>query len=561
MQKIWKIKSRTKQNFVEQLLENRGFAGAASAAEFLEPQYAGLHDPFLFKDMRKACERIWQAIENSEKILIYSDYDADAITANAVVYRGLQALGAAAEIYIPDRFTEGYGLNPEAFEKIKAAGVSVVITVDCGTNSTLEAEICKTAGIDLIITDHHELTGAQPRAFALINPKLPGEQYPYHEITGVGVAFKLVCGIFSYRERHPLPEGYEKWFLDLVAIGTVADCHSLLGENRILVKYGLKVLAKTKWTGLAALLEASGLKDKALSGGLDTYVLGFVIAPRINAAGRIEHASIAFDLLATDDRAKAAELAARLEQLNSRRQALTENVMSEARIQLEQISDRKILLAAGSDWPKGVVGLVAGKLVEEFARPVLVLEKGELECTGSARSISSFNVVDALASARHVLVRFGGHAAAAGFTLKTEHVEVFYKSLLDYAEANMPDGEAAKILELEAELAPEEINLDNLAAIEKFEPFGVDNLRPRFALCNAEVVGFTAVGKDQKHLQLTVAARGKQFKCIGFGFGKAAAGLRLGDKIDLAFEFLGEVWNGAKLLKLKLVDFRKTEYV
>ena len=542
---------------LEQLLAARGIAGEPEMAAFLQPDYEKLHDPLLFRDMAKAVDRIWRAIESGEKILIYSDYDADAITANAVVYRALQALGAKAEVYIPDRFTEGYGLNPEAFGKIKEQGVKVVITVDCGTNSLIEAQICRVSGIDLIITDHHELTGALPEAYALINPKVPGETYPYHEITGVGVAFKLACGILARREKHNLPAGYEKWLLDLVAIGTVADCHSLLGENRILVKYGLKVMAKTKWPGLAALMELAGLKEKVLSGQLDTYAVGFVIAPRINAAGRIEHASIAFDLLATDDRAQALQLAEQLERLNAKRQALTENVMSEARAQLELISERKVLLAVGSDWPKGVVGLVAGKLVEEYSRPVLVLEKGEFECTGSGRSIGTFNLVEALQTAKDVLVRFGGHAAAAGFTLRTEHVEVFYKKLLDHAEANLPEEALARVLELDAELAPDEINLNNLEALENFEPFGVDNTRPKFSLSAAEVIDFAAVGKEQKHLQLTVSAGGKIFKCIGFNFGRAAQSLRAGEKIDLAFELLGDSWNGVKRLKLRILDFRK----
>ena len=450
MQKTWNVRTRTHENLVEQLLADRGIA-REGAADFLRPEYHALHDPFLFRDMRKACDRIWEAIAAGEKILIYSDYDADAITANAVVFRCLKTIGADVSVYIPDRFTEGYGLNVAAFEMIAQGGASVVITVDCGTNSTAEADFCAERGIDLIITDHHEVTGDLPCAFALINPKNRDDAYPYHELVGVGVAFKLACALLSYRDMHELPLGYEKWFLDLVAIGTVADCHSLLGENRILVGYGLRVLPKTKWVGLHALL-ASAREP------YDTYTLGFVVAPRINAAGRIEHASIAFDLLTTDGATRAAALAAQLEALNARRQQLTENVMSEARAQLELIRANTVLLASGTDWPKGVVGLVAGKLVEEFSRPVLVLERGEVESTGSARSLGGFNMVDALTAVKQHLVRYGGHAAAAGFTLRTSDVEIFYRDLLAYADLNADVASFARVLDVEAELAAGEIS-------------------------------------------------------------------------------------------------------
>lgn len=560
MQRIWQLKKQTEKDLLAQLLANRGIKSEQQIADFLNVDYAKLHDPFLFKDMKKAVQRIWQAIEGKEKILIYSDYDADAVTANAVLYRMFESLGIKVEVYIPDRFAEGYGLNLEAFEKIKAQGVQVVITVDCGTNSVAEAEFCKANGIDLIITDHHEITGATPDAYALINPKNPAEKYPYHELVGVGVAFKVACAVLAQRDRHDLPEGYEKWLLDLVAIGTVADCHSLLGENRILVKYGLKVLAKTKWIGLQALLDLAGISGKPL----DTYTLGFIIAPRINAAGRIEHASSAFNLLVTNDPEQALQLAKDLETLNSRRQMLTETVMSEAREQLALIQERKILMAAGTDWPKGVVGLVAGKLTEEFGKPVLVMERGAEESTGSARSIPSFNIVEALKYSESVLVKYGGHAAAAGFTVRTEHIDVFYKNLLEFADKNINESDLSRVIDIEAEAKADDLNLKTLQTLEAFEPFGVDNNKPKFLVSNVEVRGCNAVGKDQKHLQLAIAARlgngaDKVFKCIAFGFGKAAANLAPGKKIDLVCEMIADNWQGRTDLKLRIIDFRETQ--
>lgn len=579
MQKIWKIKERTRQDLIAQLLENRGLATPQQIQDFLNPDYSKLHSPFLFKDMRKAVDRIWDAILRNQKILIYSDYDADAITSNALLFRTFQFFGIKPEIYIPDRFTEGYGLNLEAFAKIKEQGADVVITVDCGTNSVAEADFCLENGIDLIITDHHELTGAAPKSYALINPKIPGEEYPYNQLTGVGVAFKLACALLQDKSRHGfaanglapaanIKEGYEKWLLDLVAIGTVADCHSLLGENRVLVKYGLQVLAKTKWPGLRALMLRSGLAEKAAAGKLDAYSIGFVIAPRINAAGRIDHAKGAFDLLVCDDYTEAVQLAAELERLNSHRQMLTETVMSEARLQIGLISERKILLAVGDNWPKGVVGLVAGRLCEEYAKPVLVLERGEVESTGSARSVPAFNIVSALNFSRQILVKYGGHAAAAGFTLKSEHIDLFYKNILDFAERNLADQDLVKIREIDAEIFPEQINIENAEMIERFGPFGIDNQKPKLMVSGVEIRDMTVVGKDQKHLQMEVSVPGgngssdsngsRSLKCIGFNLAKSAQGLlRIGQKIDLAVELMVDEWNGRKNIKLKIIDFRK----
>ncbi|HMQ01872.1 MAG TPA: DHH family phosphoesterase, partial [Candidatus Doudnabacteria bacterium] len=332
MAKHWQIKPVVPQGILEmfpelsslqvQLLHNLGLSDPDRADWFLNPDYHNLYDPFLFTQMQSAIERTWQAIERKEKILIYGDYDADAVTANALLTRTFQYLGVEVESYIPDRFTEGYGLNLEAFQKIKERGVRVVITVDCGTNSVAEALYCKQNGIDLIITDHHEITGAIPESYTLINPKNPEEVYPDKQITGVGVAYKFAKALLSNHElvmaqrgvsaEDHIPE-WDKWLLDLVAIGTVADCHSLLGENRILVKFGLKVLQKTRWLGLRLLMENAGIDlNKKVP---DSVTLGFIIAPRINAAGRLEHADIALQLLTTTDYAEAIDLANRIEEI------------------------------------------------------------------------------------------------------------------------------------------------------------------------------------------------------------------------------------------------------
>jgi single-stranded-DNA-specific exonuclease len=562
MQKVWQIKHPRSEDFITELLHERGIRTEEQVKEFLNPTYSNLHDPFLFTEMNIAVDRIWKAVQNKEKILIFSDYDADAITAISVLYRLFKFLGVEAETYIPDRFTEGYGLNLAAFEKIREMGVTLVLTVDCGTNSTEEANFCKANGIDLIITDHHEITGDTPDAFALINPKNPQETYPYHELTGVGVAFKVACGVLSRKENHQLPDGFEKWLLDYVAIGTVADIHSLVGENRILVKYGLQVLAKTKWIGLRELIKLAGLDLSDPSKAGDTYPLGFVIAPRINAAGRIDHAGLAFRLLATDDGVEAQKLARELETLNTRRQQITEVVMSEAREQLIHIQNNKVLLATAKDWPKGVVGLVAGKLTEEFQKPVIVLEKGETQSTGSARSTKDLNIVDALKDASEFLVRFGGHAAAAGMTLNNENVDVFYRRILDFADKEMP-AEHIKVVEIDTELLPADVNIKNYETLDKFQPFGVDNPKPRFALMGLVLEQFQTVGKTSQHLQVTFSTEGNSgkmiLKGIGFGFGPSSGQLVAGGRYDVAFEMIADSWQGKKNIKLRLIDMRKAE--
>jgi single-stranded-DNA-specific exonuclease len=564
MQKIWKIKEREHPKILDQLLANRGInpEDQKQLEDFLNPKYQQTYDPFLFADMRKAAERVWQAIEKQEKVYIYSDYDADAVTAATVVYRGLKLLSLECDVYIPDRFSEGYGLNLEAFEKIKNESATLVITVDCGTNSTAEAEFCKANGIDLIITDHHEITGVIPDAFALINPKRPGEKYPFHELTGVGVAFKFIAAIFSDRERNTLAEGYEKWLLDLVAIGTVADCHSLLDENRILVSYGLQVLKKTRWPGLRALLQLAGVEPQDIS----AKTLGFTLAPRINAAGRLEHASGAFNLLIADDAMEAAALAAALDAINKKRQLLTEIVISEARAQIEVVQDRKILMVSGADWPKGVVGLVAGKLADEYGKPVLVLERGEEFSTGSARSTPEFNIVEALIYSKDYLVKYGGHAAAAGFTVRTENLGVFYKQLLAFADA-LPEVESnimgeesnARVIEAEAEILPEELTLQTAQSIEKLEPFGQDNQRPILVLQNAELEFLTPVGKEKQHVQIGAQAGGRKFKGIAFSAAKAFSRFETGEQVDLLFETMVDSWNGMNNLKLRVIDMRPTQ--
>ncbi len=584
MPKIWKLKSQIPQDVAEklseypplmrQLLYNRGLTDKHQTADFLNPRYENLHSPFLFKDMQKAVDRIWLAVDRGEKICIYGDYDADAVTANAVLRQTFKYLGHQnMESYIPDRFTEGYGVNLEALEKIKDGGAGLIITVDCGTNSVDAAEFCKVNGIDFIITDHHEIIGPTPDAYALINPKNSEDTYPYHEITGVGVAFKLACGILSDAvragaalARPPFDDGrlklaptqhipgWEKWLLDLVAIGTVADCHSLMGENRILVKYGLKVLRKTKWPGLRALAQSSAL-DFAKNPP-DTYTLGFIIAPRLNAAGRLEHADQALDLLLENNLESAMPKAADLETVNRRRQDITQRIVSEAREAALLLGERKILVLSNADWHKGVVGLVAGKLAEEFYKPVIVLEKGELESTGSARTAGNFDVVESLKYASRHLVRFGGHKQAAGLTVKNEHLGIFYQKILEYADKNSADDDSSPVLRLEAELEPTDLSLVTCHLLLQLEPFGIGNPKPIFLMPKFRVISVKLVGKQSSHLQIKFRIADKEVAGIMFSASNFAKNLKIGDTVDIAAELMCDEWNGKKEVKLRIIDLK-----
>lgn len=573
MAKLWQLKNPVPQAILEQfpelsslqvqLLYNLGLSDPDRVDWFLNPDYHNLYDPFLFSEMQIAVDRTWQAIAAGEKILIYGDYDADAVTANAVLTQTFRYLGVEVESYIPDRFTEGYGLNLDAFEQIKARGINVVITVDCGTNSVAEAEFCKQNGIDLIITDHHEITGEIPKSFALVNPKNPHELYPDKQITGVGVAYKFAKALLTDHEQVIQQRGIEaeahipewdKWLLDLVAIGTVADCHSLLGENRILVKFGLKVLQKTRWLGLRLLMENAGVDVNKKTP--DTVTLGFTIAPRINAAGRLEHADIALKLLTTTDYAEAIDLANRIEEINRRRQDITARIVSEAKEKAEAIADRKILVLTDSAWPKGVVGIVAGKLADHYHKPVIVLQRGDTESTGSARSSRGFDIVSALQATKEHLSRYGGHKEAAGLTLANEKLDDFYVSLLKYTETHWPEELPEAVLEVDAVLEETDLSFDRYQEIELLEPFGAGNPKPKFVLTEVTLASFRTVGTSQNHLQLQLLVGDKLLDTIGFNLGYWAGQLEIGQTLSVVGELISDSWNGTKKLKLRIIDLK-----
>lgn len=546
---------------VLQLMHNRGLLTQKAIDEFLNPDYGqDIFDPFLFKDMAKAVAEIFSTIEKKEKIVVYGDYDADGVCGLVILTETLSALGGQVEVYIPHREKEGYGLNLAAVQELAKAGNKLIITTDCGVTNLKETALANELGLRVIITDHHQPAPELPPALALINPKVVGEEYPFTELAGVGVAYKLVQALVEEDKKNSpvggkkLLAGFEKWLLDLVAIGTIADISPLLGENRTIVKYGLVVLNKTRRLGLKILIEEAGLE-----GEINTQNIAFQLAPRFNAAGRLNHANVVYKMLTTASSKEARSLAEELNRTNQERQRLTDQIITEIRNAWGEIDAKeKVLFAIGDSWPVGVVGLVAGKLCDEFYRPVLVMTRLSGQITGSGRSIAEFNITDALAKANGLLSRFGGHSQACGFTIeKEESLEKFKAKLIKVAEKELKGKDLSPRLEVDAAVPLKEINWDIFEQLAKFEPFGEDNKQPRFLALGEEVFNFQPVGNDGKHLRIFLKGDiGKIYKTIGFCFGNWCQKLKVGDKIDIVFEVDVNEWNGNRELQFKIVDLR-----
>lgn len=537
-------------SLTSQLLFNRGLTERSEINDFLLPDYNRLHDPFLFLDMQKTTDRIFEAIEKNEQITIYADYDADAVTAAAVMVRALKYLGAKVNSYIPDRFTEGYGVNPEAIKELADKGTTLIITVDCGTNSVNEAVICKDLKIDFIITDHHEVIADLPTAYAVINPKNRTDSYPYEQITGVGVAFKVVQALFSNKDKvlKLVPqhkEGWEKWLLDLVAIGTIADCHSLLGENRILVHFGLKVLQKSKWPGLANLIQLAGITN------INSHSVGFSLAPRINAAGRLSHASVALNCLIEDDQVQAQNFSFQIDELNKKRQDLTQLLISQAREKAMLKGDSRVLVLSDFEWHRGLVGIAAGRLAEEFKRPVFVIGGGDNELVGSGRGRGNFNIVECLKFASSALSKFGGHKSAAGLSLKKEDIDRFDSLVQEFSFVNMSEDEE-EARQLEGFIKEGDLDIARVQELNFFEPFGVDNPKPIFFIEHAKLNNIKLVGKNRQHVQARFLLGSKNVDAIAFNSAKKFAQMNILDSYNLAVELMEDNFLGFPKVKLML---------
>lgn len=579
----WKIAETISEDFrnkfpeidpvILQLLANRGIKTQEQIDEFLYPDYGeDLHDPFLFLDMEKAVERVFRAVEAGEKIMVHGDYDADGVCSALIVVNLLEAMGAKVDVYLPHRELEGYGLNMQTVEEFGKNGVNLVITTDCGISNREEIKRAVELGMEVIVTDHHaEPPNLPEEALAIIDPHLAREKYPFRELSGAGVAFKFVQAMLksqkvrkseSRRAAIDDPEAFEKWLLDLAAIATITDIMPVLGENRTLVKYGLLVLNKTKRIGLRVLIESLGLNKKASGASLvDAKNVAFQIGPRLNAAGRIDHANQAYKLLKTDNPNEVDRLVEGINKTNEDRQLLSDRVTAEAKAEIGEIGEKKFLFALGEDWPLGIVGLVAGKIADNFWRPTFVMTMQGDEIKGSGRSIPGFDITAALRAVKKFLSHYGGHAGACGFTLKDKKdLENFKKAVNKFAEKKLKGVELLPTLDIDAEVRLEKINWELFELLEKFAPFGRGNERPKYLAQNLAVEGFETVGQNGNHLRLMLSqGNGERKKFIGFCFGDWCQKLKMGDKIDVVFEVDVNEWNGNRELQMKIIDLKMSE--
>jgi single-stranded-DNA-specific exonuclease len=543
---------------VIQLLYNRGLDSKEAADEFLNMDYdRGLHDPFLFRDMKKAVERIFKSVDNKEKLYIFSDFDADGVCAGTILATTLAEYGFKADIYIPHRETEGYGVNAKAIEYIAGEGAKVVITCDCGISNNESIALAAERGIDVIVTDHHQEPAELPkRAFAIIHPKLKGETYPWKHLSGGAVAFKLAQALLATR---PIKggEAFEKRLTELAAISLVADMVPLMGEARTLTNFGLKVLNKTTRIGLLKIYETAGI---AL-GAVTTQTIGYQIAPRINAAGRMDHANNAFALLNCTDGEEAMRLAIALNDSNMERQRVTKTVTDEVREQVIATGQEEApaIVTFNDHWPAGLIGLVAGNIVKEFNRPAFVFtKKNEIELVGSGRSIPELNLIVSLQTMPDAFLRFGGHPGAAGMSIEPSKFASFKERIVALAESELAGKDLTPSLLIDKELSLADINWEFEGWLKKFEPHGMKNRTPLFSAHSLTVIAASAIGVDGKHLRLTLCENeGRAHKCIGFKFGAFADDLAAGDKIDAVFEINVNEWNGSRELQLNIIDLTK----
>ncbi|MBS3872755.1 MAG: single-stranded-DNA-specific exonuclease RecJ [Firmicutes bacterium] len=524
---------------VENILWARGVRDHASLQAFLYPDYGNEHDPFLFSDMAMAVKRLELARERKEKVLIHGDYDADGITSAALLFLALTQFGLRPQVYIPTR-AEGYGLQKDSLAMAAENGISLVITVDCGVQAVEEAKLAHSLGLDLIITDHHTPAAELPVVLALINPRLPHCTYPFKGLAGVGVAYKLACALLGEEARA---------YLDYVAVGTVADVAPLVGENRLYVKKGLEALASPRLC-FQALMEVAAVKPASVTAGS----IGFMLAPRLNAAGRLEDAVLPLQLLLTQDMAKAQALARELDDFNRARQRLEAQILAEALAMVEANSPALVLYAP--HWSPGVVGVVASRLVERFHRPAILLcqdEEGALR--GSGRSIPGFDLIAALRRCEHLLLRCGGHPMAAGLSLSLAEWEAFRAAFLALA-GEIPPHYFIPKLTVQAEISPEDVSERLIADIALLAPFGVGNSQPIFASQPIVVADKRRVGKESQHLRLLLAnSRGGNTAAVMFNQAARYDELVVGERVRVAFRPSLDEYQGKAQVSLHLQDF------
>ena len=543
------INASTFPPLIAQLLYNRGLTDPSQLELFIAGDERLSDNPSLLPDMHQAVARIYQALLSGENIAIYGDFDVDGVAATALLVQGLSAIGGKTTPYIPHRLTEGYGLKTAALENLYRQGISLVITVDCGITALPELKKARRMGLDVIITDHHTALPEIPPASAIVNPKLPYSTYPFSELTGVGVAFKLLQALLQgIGKEEQLDE-----LMDLVALGTIADIAPLLGENRYLVKQGLKLINDTPRLGIRELITQTGLDV----GSLDSESISWVLAPRLNAAGRLAHAMASYKLLMTNSPQEAHELATYLEQKNAERQRLTTRVLTKAREQILAKGISPLLIATDRDYPVGIAGLVAGRLSEEFYRPTIIIKTGEQLSSGSCRSITEFNIILALQQCSHLLSQFGGHSQAAGFTLPTKNLARLQQTLSQLAATQLAGIDLQPQLDIDAETTLPELTGNTFQIIQKLAPFGRGNPLPTFLSRRVEVANCRTMGNSREHLRLKLKQGGAVWDGVAFRLGNYLA--EVSSPLDIVYNLEIDRWRGEERLRLNILDFAPTK--
>ncbi len=534
------------------ILYNRGIREDEAIKKFLSKDLGVMYDPFLMRDMDKAVERIYAAKNSGEKITIYGDYDVDGITAIAILYKHLKELGISVDYYVPDRMQEGYGVNRDALDKIKLSGSSLIITVDTGITAVEECEYARQIGLDVIVTDHHECKEVIPDAYAAIDPKRKDCSYPFKSLAGVGVVFKLIQALAENDTIDTLMEKYS----DLMCLGTVADISPLVDENRVIVTEGLKRFKNTKNVGLKALIDVS-TNGKAIT----TSTIGYIIAPRINASGRLGCASNSVELFLTDDKNRANELASYLCEENSLRQQTEQKMFKEALDYLEshpEVKEDDIIVIPHEDWHHGIVGIVSSKITEKFYKPSILFAIDGDEAKGSGRSVSGFNLFDTLENCTDLLEKFGGHELAAGLTIKASNIEAFRKRINEYAKGHISETMLTPTIMIDAAIKAPFITIETVRDINNLQPFGVDNPTPAFMVRKIKIHKISVMSEG-KHLRMTLLKDGKYLDSVGFGMGEYYHHLEEGDYIDVAFALDINDYKGFQNVQLILKDIKKSD--
>lgn len=533
------------------LLLGRGMTDVHDAKAFLFDEETELHDPYLLKDMDKAIHRIQQAKEQEEPVLVFGDYDADGVSSTSVMLTALRDFGVTADYYIPNRFTEGYGPNEPAFRHAKERGFGLIITVDTGISGVHEASVAKEIGIDLIITDHHEPGPELPEALAIIHPNHPDGSYPFKYLAGVGVAFKVAQALYGHVPEH---------LLDLAAIGTIADLVPLNGENRLLAKKGIRALRQSERAGIVALCKQTGTEQSSIN----EETVGFMIGPRINAAGRLDDAGPAAELMLTEDAEEALMLAEEIDAMNKERQTIVNEMAKEA---IDIVTrdyppeDYPVIIVGKEGWNPGVVGIVASRLTDTFYRPAIVLgfdsEKGIAK--GSARSIKGFDLFKSLSTCRDILPHFGGHPMAAGMTLSIQDVDELRARMVKIANETLTEEDFTPIVQIDGEASVNDISVQSIEALQKLAPFGMNNPKPLFVIRDAQIASMKKIGANQTHLKAAFEQDGKTIDSVGFGMGDYADQIAKTAHVSVVGELSINEWNNMRRPQMMLRDMKVDE--